>query len=137
MVMSEASRAMTRLLVVEDEEGVRELMAAMLRQLGYTVFTAATPAEAIRLAEEHRDALGMVLTDVVMPQMSGRELANELLRANPELKVLFLSGYTENAVVHHGVLDSGVDFLAKPFSQDALARKVRGILDKPSGRRPA
>jgi two-component system cell cycle sensor histidine kinase/response regulator CckA len=126
-------RGSETLLVVEDEEAVRDLIATMLRQQGYTVFTAAGAREAIRLAAEHRDTLGMVLTDVVMPQMSGRELAAELLRVNPKLHILYLSGYTENTVVHHGVLDSGVDFLAKPFSQEALALKVRTILDRQPG----
>jgi two-component system cell cycle sensor histidine kinase/response regulator CckA len=126
-------RGSETLLVVEDEEAVRDLVATMLRRQGYTVLTAADAHEAIRLAEEHRDALRMLLTDVIMPRMSGKELAMELLRTNPKLQVLYLSGYTENTILHHGVLDEDVNFLAKPFSQETLARKVRTILDSGPG----
>jgi CheY-like chemotaxis protein len=125
-----AGRGHETLLVVEDEEGVRNLLALMLRQQGYEVLTAATPNEAIEISSRYGGPIAMLVTDVVMPQMSGAHLAQELLQSRSDMRVLFMSGYTENAVVHHGVLDAGVEFIAKPVSQDALARKVRQILDK-------
>jgi response regulator RpfG family c-di-GMP phosphodiesterase len=86
--------------------------------------------EAIALAGEHGERIDLLLTDVVMPGMSGRELANRLTRIHPETRVLFTSGYTDNAIVHHGVLDEGVSFIGKPYSPSALAKKVREVLDK-------
>ena len=118
------------ILVVEDEKGVRELEAETLRRQGYTVLKACDPVEALELARRHGGTIQMLLTDVVMPQMSGRQLAEQLLAVRPELRVLYVSGYTENTVVHHGVLEPDVEFLGKPFSQQALAQKVREVLDK-------
>jgi two-component system cell cycle sensor histidine kinase/response regulator CckA len=118
------------ILVVEDEKGVRDLMAEMLRQQGYTVLAAADPQEAIEISQQYPGEIHMLATDVVMPKMSGHQLAEQLLPARPGIKVLYLSGYTENAIVHHGVLEPGVEFLAKPFSQQALAQKIREVLDR-------
>jgi CheY-like chemotaxis protein len=116
------------ILVVEDEEAVRELTVRMLERIGYQVLTAATGAEAVEISRAHPGHIALLLTDVVMPGMSGTRLADTLLAARPGMKVLYLSGYTESTVVHHGVLDPGVDFLPKPFSRDALAKKIREIL---------
>jgi two-component system cell cycle sensor histidine kinase/response regulator CckA len=122
------NRGVETILVVEDEQGVRELIGEMLKQQGYEVLKAADGLEAIRISERHQDAIHMLLTDVVMPQMSGKQLADHLLVSRPTMKVLYLSGYTENTVFHHGVLDPGFEFLGKPFSQEALAKKVREVL---------
>ena len=116
------------LLVVEDEESVRNLTVRMLKQLGYSVLVAASGIEAIEISGSFARRISLLVTDVVMPNMSGRQLADELKLTRPEMRVLYLSGYTEDAVIHHGVLDSGVEFLAKPFSREMLAKKVREIL---------
>ncbi|HUA59602.1 MAG TPA: PAS domain S-box protein [Verrucomicrobiae bacterium] len=113
------------ILVVEDERAVRDLTVRILKQLGYQVLTASSGAEALELSHAHPGHIDLLLTDVVMPNMSGRQLADALLLLRPQTKVLFLSGYTENTVVHHGVLEPGVDFLPKPFSRENLARKLR------------
>jgi len=117
-------------LVVEDEKAVRDLTVKIMRQLGYHVLAAASGAEAIEVSRSHTGHIALLLTDVVMPNMSGRQLADVLIPSRPGLKVLYLSGYTENTVVHHGVLDEGVDFLPKPFSREVLAKKIREILDE-------
>ena len=117
-------------LVVEDEQAVRELTVKMLQQLGYVVLAASSGPAAIEIARACAGTLSLLVTDVVMPEMSGRQVADQLLAIHPAVKVLYLSGYTENTVIHHGVLDSGVDFLPKPFSREALGRKVREILGK-------
>ncbi|MBF8260385.1 MAG: PAS/PAC sensor hybrid histidine kinase, partial [Actinobacteria bacterium] len=117
-------------LLVEDEKIVRNLGVRILAGLGYRVMHTGNGDEAIELAREHGERIDLLLTDVVMPGMSGRELANRLTRIHPEARVLFTSGYTDNAIVHHGVLDEGVSFIGKPYSPSALARKVREVLDK-------
>jgi CheY-like chemotaxis protein len=116
------------ILVVEDEKAVRELTVRMLQQLGYVILTASSGVEALEIGQTHQGTIHLLLTDVVMPAMSGRHLADQLLVERPGTKVLFLSGYTENTVVHHGVLDAGVNFLPKPFSRESLAKKLREVL---------
>lgn len=101
----------------------------MLEQAGYQVLAAADPAEALRLSQEYQGPIHLLFTDVVMPGMGGRELANRIQAQHPHLKVLFMSGYTENAVVHHGVLDSGIAFINKPFKYKTLIKKIREIQD--------
>jgi CheY-like chemotaxis protein len=117
-------------LVVEDDERVRTGTVDALRELGYAVVHAGTAAEALTKLDEH-PKVALLFTDIVMPVMNGRKLAEEALARRPELKVLFTTGFTKNAVVHNGVLDPGVNFIAKPFTLDQLAAKVREVLDKP------
>jgi PAS domain S-box-containing protein len=116
-------------LVAEDEEVVRTLTRKMLEARGYRVLAAASGAEALQIAREHRDPISLLITDVVMPEMSGRELAERLAQIRPEMNVIYVSGYTGETIVEHGVLAPGVNFLQKPFTPDTLARKVRQILD--------
>jgi PAS domain S-box-containing protein len=117
-------------LVVEDEEAVRGLAARILRMAGYRVLSAASGADALALCAEHEGRIDLLLTDVVMPQMSGRELWERLSKLRPGLAVLYMSGYTDNAIVHHGVLDPGTYFVNKPFSAAELTQKVREALDE-------
>ncbi len=118
------------ILVVEDEKAVRELTVRILQQLGYRVLTASGGDEALKISHAHTGRIALLLTDVVMPGMSGRQLADALTITRPDIKVLYLSGYTENTVVHHGVLNAGVEFLPKPFSREVLAKKLRELLGK-------
>ena len=118
------------LLLVEDEDAVRALTREILQMGGYTVLEAGNGAEALRLCERHGGPVHLLVTDVVMPEVGGRELADRLTALRPGLKVLYLSGYADDAVVRHGVLGSEVAFLQKPFSIDALARKVREVLNR-------
>ena len=115
-------------LVVEDEPAVREFSIEALTELGYAVLQADNAAAALRLLDAHPE-VALLFTDVVMPEVNGRKLADEALRRRPGLKVLFTTGYTRNAVVHNGVLDAGVHLIGKPFSIDELATRVREVLD--------
>jgi len=119
------------ILAVEDEIEVRKLVAQILTNQGYKVIEASNGEQAIKVARENSEKkIHLLLTDVVMPGMSGRELAETLGLLHPNMKVLYMSGYTDNAIVHHGVLEEGVNYIQKPFTLDALARKVREVLDR-------
>ena len=120
---------MKKILMVEDDIGVRELVRQVLQRQGYTLLEAQNGQEALRLSAYYSGPIHLLLTDVVMPGMSGKALASELAQTRPDLKILFMSGYTDEAIAQHGVLDAGVAFLQKPFSPSPLARKVRAVLD--------
>ena len=117
------------ILLVEDEQAIRGLMRTMLKMKGYTVLEASDGVEALSLFRGNEDRIDLVITDVVMPRMSGRELASRIATDRPRTKVLFMSGYSEEAVLYQGIFQSGTAFLQKPFSPDSLTRKVREVLD--------
>jgi PAS domain S-box-containing protein len=117
-------------LIVEDDDGLRKLAQNVLQQHGYRVLTAENGEDALKVSEAHDGSIDLMITDVVMPKMGGRETAERLQPLYPRMKVIYMSGYTDNAIVHHGVLASGLNFLEKPFSPKGLARKVREVLDK-------
>jgi two-component system, cell cycle sensor histidine kinase and response regulator CckA len=119
-------------LVVEDEQAVRELTVRMLRRLGYSVISAASGREAIEISKSFAGGIAFLLTDVVMPEMSGRQVADAVVAMRPDLKVLFLSGYTEHSAIHQGI-GAGVNFLAKPFSRETLARKLVELANSARG----
>ncbi len=118
-------------LVVEDHAEVREYAVTVLEAFGYRVIQAQNAGEALVLCERELRHIDLLLTDVVMPNVSGRELATRIERLKPGIKVLFMSGYTENVIAHHGVLDAGTEFIQKPFSPGHLAAKIREILGSP------
>jgi PAS domain S-box-containing protein len=117
------------ILLVEDEPAVLMMTSQQLEKMGYAVIVAGNPGEAIRLAREHQGQIDLLITDVVMPEMNGRELAENLLSRDPNLKRLYISGYTANVIAHHGVLDQGVHFIQKPFSMKDLGEKLRRALE--------
>ncbi|HLK57293.1 MAG TPA: response regulator [Chthonomonadaceae bacterium] len=117
------------ILIAEDEPLVRDLATQTLRGHGYTVLEAMSGEEALTFAKGRETGIALLISDVVMPRMSGKQLAEQLQVANPSLRVLYASGYTENTIVHHGVLEAGIAFLSKPFTPTALLRKVREVLD--------
>jgi CheY-like chemotaxis protein len=117
------------ILLVEDEPSILTMTAEILERLKYSVIKAATPGQAIDMAREHAGEIHLLMTDVVMPEMNGRDLAKSLLSLYPNIKRLFMSGYTANVIAHHGVLDEGVHFIQKPFTIKSLTLKVRETLD--------
>lgn len=117
------------ILVVEDELSIRQMCQLMLEKLGYRVLSANGPENAIKLADEYKDNICLLLTDVIMPEMNGRELSSRLQKIHPGLKTLFMSGYTANVIAHHGVLDEGVNFIQKPFSRHELAVKINKTIE--------
>ncbi len=134
----ELARGEATLLVVEDEPAVREITVAILRDYGYQVFEAADGQEAMALFEAHASEIDMLLSDVVLPgKLRGREIAERITALRPEVKILFMSGYTENSIVHHGRLDDGVQLISKPFQREQLAAKVAELLGLPSSQHSA
>jgi DNA-binding NtrC family response regulator len=128
--VKEVPRGTETILIVEDEEDVLKLTGRILSRQGYKVLEASQGLDAFLLAEKYEDLIHLLVTDVVMPKIGGRELADRIAEIRPEIKVLYMSGYTDNAIVHHGVLGEGMKFIQKPFTVDGLARKVREVLDK-------
>jgi two-component system cell cycle sensor histidine kinase/response regulator CckA len=129
-VTGEVPRGHETILIVEDEDVVRKLSVRVLRKHGYKVLEAPDGGKALMLCEEFKEPIHLILTDVVMPGMSGRRVAERIKEIHPEMKALFMSGYKDNAILHHGILEPGLNFLQKPFNVEDLARKVREVLDK-------
>ena len=131
--LQSVSRAMARgnetILLVEDEMAILDMTAKMIQQMGYTVWMANSPAEALRIAREHTEKIHLLITDVVMPEMNGRDLARNLVSLHPDIKSLFMSGYTADVIAHNGMLHPGVHFIQKPFSGHELATQIREVLD--------
>jgi two-component system, cell cycle sensor histidine kinase and response regulator CckA len=132
-----APRGTETILLVEDEEPVRNVARGILERSGYTVIQACDGAEALRVSERHVGAIDLLLTDIVMPKMSGPELAKRLVKARPGLKVLCMSGYTDDATFRHGLADAGFAHLQKPLTIVTLTNALRAVLDVPVGARPA
>jgi CheY-like chemotaxis protein len=124
------------ILLVEDEDGVRELAGHTLELAGFQVLRAAAGAEALEISGRHEGPIHLLLTDVVMPRMSGRELAVRLKKIRPSLKVLYMSGYVDDALVQHGINNEEADFLQKPFDAAGLQAKVREVLDRQDASAP-
>jgi two-component system cell cycle sensor histidine kinase/response regulator CckA len=129
-LVKDLPRGSETVLVVEDEEEVRNLAAQILQRQGYKVLEAPQGGDALLICEQHPNPIHLMLTDVVMPGMSGHQLAKRLKSLQPEMNVLYMSGYTDNAIVQHGIPGEGVNYIQKPFTVDALARKVREVLDQ-------
>ncbi|HEY0421959.1 MAG TPA: response regulator, partial [Rhodopila sp.] len=133
-VPADLPRGSATILLVEDEAGVREVAVAILRSLGYRVLEAQDGEDGLSVFDANAPEIDMLLTDVVLPgKVRGRELAERVTATRPEVKVLFMSGYTENSIVHHGRLDDGVHLLGKPFKREQLARKVADVLGTGAG----
>jgi signal transduction histidine kinase len=127
-----APRGSETLLLAEDDESIRALGARVLGSLGYNVLVARTGRDALRIVAEHKGTIDLIATDVVMPEMNGSQLVEKVLEARPDIRVLFMSGYTDDEVMRRGVIDGQTAFLQKPFTPDLLAHKVREVLDAPS-----
>ena len=123
-----ALRGSETVLVVEDQADVRRLIEKTLSRYGYSVLTATNGPEAAARAQTYEGAIHVMLTDVILPGASGREIARQLAAARPHLRVLYMSGYTDDVIVQHGVLEPGLAFLQKPFTADTLARRIREVL---------
>ena len=130
---AEVSRGTETILLVEDDEGVRKLICDVLRSNGYTVMVSEDGEKAVEICKQHEGPIHLLLTDVVLPKMGGPEIAKRLLARRPSMKVLYMSGYADKAIVHNGVLEEGIAFLGKPVSPQALLSKVREVLEKSTG----
>jgi len=128
--MGEIPRGKEVILLVEDDREVRRLTAEILSRQGYRVLEAANGGEALLISEQHEGPIHLMLTDVIMPVMTGWQLAKRLSSSHPDMRVLYMSGYTDDCVVRNGLLEQGLDFIQKPFAMDGLSRKVRAVLDK-------
>jgi two-component system cell cycle sensor histidine kinase/response regulator CckA len=128
--VKEVPRGTETILICEDEEDVLKLAGRILSGQGYTVLQASSTSKALEICKEQTQPIHLILTDVVMPQMSGRELLEQCRKVRVDFKILYMSGYTDYAITHHGVLEKGVNYIQKPFTVDGLARKVRAVLDK-------
>jgi CheY-like chemotaxis protein len=126
---SHVQRGSETILLVEDDPQLRQLSSSVLAHCGYNMLVAATPEEGLDICKANHSDIRLLVTDVVMPRMNGRELAERILKVCPKVRVLYISGYTSNAIVHYGVLEEGLWFLPKPFSLSALVAKVREVLD--------
>jgi CheY-like chemotaxis protein len=124
-------RGSETILVAEDDDMLPPLTTGLLEKLGHTVREASNAREALAVARQHQGPIHLLVADVVMPGASGRELARQPAETRPDTRVLHVSGYTDDAIVHHGMLEPGLAFLHKPFTPDARARKVRELLDAP------
>jgi len=125
-----AAGGIETILLVEDEPNILRMTRMMLEKKGYSVLSAATPVEAIEMARNHTDKIHLLMSDVVMPEINGRDLAGKITELYPDIRLLFMSGYTADVIAHQGVLDDGVAFIQKPFSMEDMTEKVREILDK-------
>ena len=121
-------KKISKILIVDDEDDMLHVLYSTLSEFNYNVITANNGKEVLNIIDEERPDL--ILLDVVMPEMSGKELAKKLTDKNPQMKVFYISGYTDDAIVHHGVLEEGIPFLQKPFTPNALSEKVREVLEK-------
>jgi two-component system, cell cycle sensor histidine kinase and response regulator CckA len=127
--VDKVQRGTETILLVEDDEQLRQLSSSVLAHCGYNVLVASTPEQGLAVCKANSKDIGLLVTDVVMPRMNGRQLAEQILKLHPAMKVLYVSGYTNNAIVHYGVLDPGLWFLPKPFTLSALVARVREVLD--------
>jgi CheY-like chemotaxis protein len=125
-------RGTETILLVEDDAQLRQLSSSVLAHCGYKMLVAASPEEGLAICKENHRDIRLLITDVVMPRMNGRQLAEQVVKIAPNIRVLYISGYTSNAIVHYGVLDPGLWFLPKPFSLSSLVAKVREVLDSPT-----
>lgn len=116
------------ILLAEDEEMVRKLAGDSLRLSGYKVLEAANASEALLISQQYKEPIHLLLTDVVMPGISGKDLADRLVKLRPDIRVLFMSGYTDQSIVHHGILDLDIAFIGKPFTPSSLVLKIAGVL---------
>lgn len=117
------------ILLVEDDKTILEMGVTMLERMKYRVLTANSPTEALRIAKEYTGKIDLLITDVIMPEMNGKALSHQLLALSPDLKVMYMSGYTANVIAHHGILDKGIHFLQKPFSRKELSKTIREVLE--------
>jgi CheY-like chemotaxis protein len=123
-------RGLETVLVVEDQDVVRELAVDLLSDLGYTVMEAKDGMVALDLCRSYRGKVHVLLTDVIMPKLGGRELAARVRELHPETRVLYMSGYEDGMIAHHGVLEEGIDLMSKPFTEASLAKDIRKVLDR-------